>query len=68
MRLCTIKIYQKKQYQLIELKHVKTYSERLEKIDKKDTSIIYYIFKQKIAALADPRDKNFLLKDQPQHA
>jgi len=58
----------KKQYQLINLKHVKTYSKKLEKIDKKDTSIVYYIFKQKIAALADPRDKNFLLKDQPQHA
>ena len=58
----------KKQYQLIELKHVKNYSERLEKIDKKDTSNVYYIFKQKIAALADQRDKNFLLKDQPQHA
>ena len=68
MRLCTIKIYQKKQYQLIELKHVKTYSERLKKTDKKDTSIVYYIFKQKIAALAGQRDKNFLLKDQPQHA
>ena len=58
----------KKQYQLIKLKHVKTYSKKLEKTDKKDTSIVYYIFKQKIAALADPRDKNFLLKDQPQHA
>ena len=58
----------KKQYQLIQLKHVKTYSERLEKIDKKDTSNVYYIFKKKIAALADPHDKNFLLKDQPQHA
>ena len=62
------KSLQKKQYQLIKLKHVKTYSKKLEKIDKKDTSIVYYIFKQKIAALADPRDKNFLLKDQPQHA
>ena len=58
----------KKQYQLIQLKHVKTYSERLQKIDKKDTSNVYYIFKQKIAALAYPHDKNFLLKDQPQHA